>query len=82
MFRFLIVSIVKMIGYNFFVDIDFLGDDLDGFEFEGINGFKVEKFKEFFDMQLDDDIEKYEGYVQKSIGLKLLDNGVKFIKFL
>lgn len=82
MLRLLIASIAKMIGHNPPVDIDFSGDDSDGLEPEGINGSKAEKFKELSDTQLDDDIEKYEGYVQKSTGLKLPDNGAKFTKFL
>lgn len=73
-----------MIGFYYFVILDDLEDDLDGVEVEFFIDFKVQKFKEFFDIQFDDEIEKYEGYVVGiwKVVLNLLDGGNKFIKYL
>jgi len=70
-----------MIGHSPPVDVDCSGDDSDGSD-PGDRDPKTEKFKDLSDTQLDDDIEKYEGYVLKNTGLKLPDDGAKFTKHL
>lgn len=81
--KFFVVIFVDMIGYYLLVDMDNLDDDLDDFEIKVIGDFMIEKLKDFFDIQLDDEIEKYKEYVYgKKSGLKLLDEGVKFIIYL
>lgn len=63
------------------VEVDCSGDDSDGPDLDDRDN-KEEKFKNLSDTQLEDDIEKYEGYVLKNTGLKLPDDGAKFTKHL
>lgn len=61
------------------MDVDYSGDDSDGPESEGNWDSVSEKYKEFSDKHLDDEIEKYKGYATgRRTGLKLRDEGAKF----
>lgn len=73
-----------MIGLHHSVISDDSEDVSDGVEVEFFTDSKAQKFKEFSDTQLDDEIEKYEGYVAgtRKAALNLPDGGNKFTKHL
>jgi len=82
--RLFIANFSKMIGHSPPLDVECSGDDSDGPEPED-RDCKTEKFKNLSDTQLDDDIDKYEGYVSTGNQIfqcKLPDDGAKFIKHL
>ncbi|KAG0560018.1 hypothetical protein KC19_10G147600 [Ceratodon purpureus] len=62
---------------------EFSEDDSDGLEVEGNQDSVAEKFREFSDEHLDDEIEKYKGYATGTkTGLRLPDEGAKFTMYL
>lgn len=74
-----------MVGRSPPVDVDCSGDDSDDGPEPEERDPKLEKIKDMNDTELDDNIEKYEGYVQKNNapgGIVLPDDGVKIKKHL